>query len=98
MIEYKTRYRKSRPRLGDKVWIEGKVPDEPMRIGRNGSIIFINWAEREIVVILDNKQVTFDMEDFNGRWCDGVNAYLMEEPDSGHNIEDSTDKLNGDDE
>lgn len=95
MIEYKTRYRASRPRLGDKVWIEGKVPDEPLRQGNNGTIIFINWAEREVIVLLDSKQVTYDMSDFNGKWCDATNSYLMEEPDSGHNIEGNPDKFNG---
>jgi len=95
MIEYKTRYRVSLPRVGDKVWIEGKVPDEPLRQGINGSIVFINWAEREIIVLLDSKQVTFDMKDFRGRWCDATNSYLMEEPDSGHNIESDPDKFNG---
>lgn len=95
MIEYKTRQRGSNPRLGDKVWIEGRVPDEPLRQGINGTIIFINWSEREIIVLLNNKQITFDMEDFRGRWCDGTNSYLMEEPDSGHNIEGDSDKLDG---
>ena len=93
MIEYKTRHRNSAPRLGDKVWIEGKIPDEPLRQGVNGTIIFINWAEREVIVLLDSKQLTFDMEDFRGRWCDATNSYLMEEPDSGHNIEGNLDKL-----
>lgn len=91
MIEYKTRRRTSNPQKGDKVWIEGKIPDKPMAQGANGTVVLIKWQDREVIILLDGKQVTMEMDELQNCWCDGLNSYIVEEP----YVE--KDQLNGDD-
>lgn len=80
MIEYKTRRRASDPRRGEKVWIEGKIPANPLAHGSSGFIAVLDYTERECVVILEGRQETFSFEDLKNCWCDGLNSYIVEEP------------------
>jgi len=80
MIQYVTRRRTVNPRRGDKVWIEGKVPDQPMKQGSNGFIAVINYEEQECVIVLEGKQVTMDLDELRDCWCDALDSYIVEEP------------------
>ena len=80
MIEYKTRRRESNPSIGDRVWIEGRIPDKPMAQGANGQIVMILWQYREVVILLDGKQVTMEMDELRNCWNDVLGTYIVEEP------------------
>jgi hypothetical protein len=80
MIEYRTRRRESDPKRGDRVWIEGKIPDKPLAIGSNGFIARIDWQEREAVIVLDGKQLTMELSELRNCWNDVLGSYIVEEP------------------
>jgi len=72
----KLRQKASSPHVGDKVWNQNKIDDQP-----NGYICQVIWDEREVIVkYYDNKGTSevLSWDELDGNWTDKLGGtYIL---------------------
>ena len=62
----KLRQKTSNPRVGDKVWNQNSIDNQP-----NGYICQVIWDEREVIVkYYDNRSEVIGWDELDGNWTD----------------------------